>query len=381
MKIPRSTQEMIPVKHILNDGTFVLDSGEYSKMFAFTDINYTELRDEEKMRRLVDYSALLNSIDKGIYAKISIFFRPIRQEQFERDVLIPMNPEDELDDYRENMNTVLREQVRGTLGMTKQAYLTITAGRRNDEDAAAFFARVEGNLISSFQALGVELRAVPLSERLRLLHDIYRPGLEETFRYDAHAEKKLGMNWKDSIAPLSAEALNSCTHLKIGGRYCKTLFLNAYPIYLNDRIVSDIASIGKPMIFTIDFLPIPSAEAMAEAESRSMAIDTKIVNYTLHQQRNGNYSGSVPYKLMQRAAGVQEVMEAIQERDQNLYLVTVTVAHFADTREELENDAESIMSKGKSISCQFLPLLAQQYEGLNTAHCLLGVRLFRRIDC
>lgn len=367
MKIPRSTQEMIPVKHILNDGTFVLDSGEYSKMFAFTDINYTELRDEEKMRRLVDYSALLNSIDKGIYAKISIFFRPIRQEQFERDVLIPMNPEDELDDYRENMNTVLREQVRGTLGMTKQAYLTITAGRRNDEDAAAFFARVEGNLISSFQALGVELRAVPLSERLRLLHDIYRPGLEETFRYDAHAEKKLGMNWKDSIAPLSAEALNSCTHLKIGGRYCKTLFLNAYPIYLNDRIVSDIASIGKPMIFTIDFLPIPSAEAMAEAESRSMAIDTKIVNYTLHQQRNGNYSGSVPYKLMQRAAGVQEVMEAIQERDQNLYLVTVTVAHFADTREELENDAESIMSKGKSISCQFLPLLAQQYEGLNTA--------------
>lgn len=139
MKIPRSTQEMIPVKRILNDGTFVLDSGEYSKMFAFTDINYTELRDEEKMRRLVDYSALLNSIDKGIYAKISIFFRPIRQEQFERDVLIPMNPEDELDDYRENMNTVLREQVRGTLGMTKQAYLTITAVRRNDEDAAAFF--------------------------------------------------------------------------------------------------------------------------------------------------------------------------------------------------------------------------------------------------
>ena len=43
-------------------------------MFAFTDINYTELRDEEKMRRLVDYSALLNSIDKGIYAKIGIFF-------------------------------------------------------------------------------------------------------------------------------------------------------------------------------------------------------------------------------------------------------------------------------------------------------------------
>ena len=163
MKIPRSTQEMIPVKHILNDGTFVLDSGEYSKMFAFTDINYTELRDEEKMRRLVDYSALLNSIDKGIYAKISIFFRPIRQEQFERDVLIPMNPEDELDDYRENMNTVLREQVRGTLGMTKQAYLTITAGRRNDEDASDSWGYSWGYYVKINHAEGVDTLYAHLS--------------------------------------------------------------------------------------------------------------------------------------------------------------------------------------------------------------------------
>ena len=44
-----------------------------------------------------------------------------------------------------------------------------------DEDAAAFFCSRGGKLNQQFfQALGVELRAVPLSERLRLLHDIYR---------------------------------------------------------------------------------------------------------------------------------------------------------------------------------------------------------------
>lgn len=286
--------------------------------------------------------------------------------------------QDAVKEARGSAQDLLKPEPNPTKGQTEQKSRLSSKGLKTSEmeqEAEELWADVTASIDKDFAERIEEKRQHnfelynqddPL-QRLRLLHDIYRPGLEETFRYDAHAEKKLGMNWKDSIAPLSAEALNSCTHLKIGGRYCKTLFLNAYPIYLNDRIVSDIASIGKPMIFTIDFLPIPSAEAMAEAESRSMAIDTKIVNYTLHQQRNGNYSGSVPYKLMQRAAGVQEVMEAIQERDQNLYLVTVTVAHFADTREELENDAESIMSKGKSISCQFLPLLAQQYEGLNTA--------------
>ena len=75
----------------------------------------------------------------------------------------------------------------------------------------------------------------------------------------------------------------------------------------------------------------------------------------------------VPYKLTQQADSAREVLQDIQERDQNLYLVTVTVTHFADSLKELNQDTDSIMSRGKSISCQFLPLTAQQFHGLNTA--------------
>lgn len=56
MKIPRSTQEMIPVKHILNDGTFVLDSGEYqsapdrdvlAEMFSLSEAQKQALAKEQ----------------------------------------------------------------------------------------------------------------------------------------------------------------------------------------------------------------------------------------------------------------------------------------------------------------------------------------------
>lgn len=368
LSIPRSTQALIPIKDVFEDGVFLDRDGYYSKTFSFTDINYTELRDEEKEQRLVDYSIVLNSVDKGVYAKISIIYRPIRQEQFEKDVLIPLNQDDDLNLYREDMNAVLQAQTMGNLGITKESYLTISDRRRNYEDAQMFFARIENSLSKEFETMGVELVPVSLPERLRILHDIYRPGYEQYFRFVPPKDRKyVGMSWKDMIAPLAVDDLNSANHIKIGDRYCRTLFLNAYPTYLDDRIVSDVASIGKPMVFAIDFMPIPTEEARSETETRALAIDTKIVNYTLRQQRNKNFSGIVPYRMTQNAENVREIMKAMQERDQNLYLVTVTVAHFADTLKELNNDTESIMSRGKSISCDFLPLTAQQLHGLNTA--------------
>lgn len=163
------------------------------------------------------------------------------------------------------------------------------------------------------------------------------------------------------------EDLNSRDHLKLGDRFCRRLFLNTYPTHLDDRILAELSSIGKPMIISVDFEPIPLDEARSEAESRAFAIETKIVNYNLRQQRNKNYSGIVPYQLTQQSEGAREVLKDMQERDQNLYLTTVTVTHFADSIKELTQDTDSILSRGKSISCQFLPLTAQQLHGLNTA--------------
>ena len=49
----------------------------------------------------LDYSELLNSLDSGISAKITINNRRINKEEFEKSILLPMK-EDGLDHYRKN---------------------------------------------------------------------------------------------------------------------------------------------------------------------------------------------------------------------------------------------------------------------------------------
>lgn len=362
----RSTQDAVPIDRVYQDGIFVDREGFYSKTFNFSDINYTELSDDEKEGKIVDYSSALNSLDKGIHAQISIVYRKIKEEQFRDDVMIPLCG-DELDESREQMNDMLLSQVSGSVGMLKECYLTISDKRRNLKDADAFFQRMEGTLMDGFKKVGGAVKPVSLHERLRLLSDMLRPGLEKHFAFDYEQSQRFGQSFKDSIAPLVLDDLTSGDHLKIGDKYCRSLFLNHYPTYLDDRIITTIASINKQMIFSINFVPIPMAEAVSLAEGRSAAAATKVVAFNLKQQRRKNFSGMVPYSLTGQVEGTNEVWTDIKERDQNLYLATVTVTHFADSMEELDSDTEEIYSKAESSSCKLLPLLAQQLHGLNSS--------------
>ena len=97
-KVPRSVQQAIPVQRIWPDGVF--QSGtKFSKSFRFSDINYAIASKEDKTEMFLDYSELLNALDSGASAKITLNNRRINKEEFEASLLLPMK-EDGLDEYR-----------------------------------------------------------------------------------------------------------------------------------------------------------------------------------------------------------------------------------------------------------------------------------------
>ena len=63
---------------------------QYSKSWSFTDINYAIAGKDDKMAMFLDYCALLNALDSGASAKITIHNRRIDKEDFERSVLLPL---------------------------------------------------------------------------------------------------------------------------------------------------------------------------------------------------------------------------------------------------------------------------------------------------
>ena len=124
-RIPLSVQDAIPIRRIFADGIFQVGN-QYSKTWSFTDINYAIASKEDKTSMFLDYSELLNALDSGASAKITIYNRRINKAEFERSVLLP-DKDDGLDEYRHEFNQMLTAQVTGTSNsIVRERYLTVS---------------------------------------------------------------------------------------------------------------------------------------------------------------------------------------------------------------------------------------------------------------
>ena len=97
--VPKSVQNVIPIKTIWEDGIFLVGRNKYAKTFKFEDINYAVASREDKEAMFLEYSELLNSLDSGATTKITINNRRLNKADFEQTILIPM-ADDGLDKYR-----------------------------------------------------------------------------------------------------------------------------------------------------------------------------------------------------------------------------------------------------------------------------------------
>ena len=175
-KVPRKVQDLIPIKNIWPDGIFKVGN-KFSKSFRFSDINYLVASREDKESMFLTYSELLNSLDSGATTKITINNHRLNKSDFEESILMPMK-QDGLDEYRKEYNDMLLDKATGANGITQEKYITITVAKKDIEEARAYFARIGADLTAHFANLGS--KCVPLNavERLRILHDFYRPGDE-----------------------------------------------------------------------------------------------------------------------------------------------------------------------------------------------------------
>ena len=97
--VPRKVQDIIPVRSIWADGIFLTGKNKFSKTYRFTDINYAVASRDDKAGMFLGYSELLNSLDSGCTAKITINNRRLNMLDFEDRILLRMMG-DPLDVYR-----------------------------------------------------------------------------------------------------------------------------------------------------------------------------------------------------------------------------------------------------------------------------------------
>ena len=363
-KIPRSVQDAIPIDAMWEDGIFLVGKNKYSKCFKFTDINYSVASREDKEEMFLEYSELLNSFDTGATSKITIINRRLNKLDFQKTMFIKLE-DDELDKYRKEYNKMLLDKATASNGIVQEKCITITIEKKNIEDARLYFLRIGTELINKFKELGsvcVELEAV---ERLQLFHDFYRVGEETAFNFDFISNMRKGHSFKDYICPDTFEIKDD--YIKIGNRYARVLFLKENANYIKDSMVAELTDINKNSMMSIDVIPIAMDEAVREAENRRLGVETNITNWQRRQNANNNFSAIIPYDLEMQREQSKEFLDDLITRDQRMFMSVLTMVHTAETKEELDNDTEEILTIARKNLCQFGVLKFQQLDGLNTA--------------
>ena len=383
---PQTVQQAIPIIAIYEDGIFELGNGQrknravgkksnllglggktpgsyFSKSFRFDDINYAVASKEDKEAMFLEYSELLNALDSGATTKITINNRRINKSDFEKRILMSMQ-DDGLDIYRKEYNQMLFEKINGGNGIIQEKYITVSVMKKEVDEARAYFARIGSDLITHFNRLGSVCVELDVNDRMRILHDFFRAGEETNFRFNLSETMRKGHSFKDYICPDTFEYERDC--FRIGDKWGRVLFLREYASYIKDSMVSELCDMNRNMMFSIDVIPVPTDEAVREVENRLLGVETNIANFQRKQNERNNFAAVIPYSMEQQRKETREFLDDLTTRDQRMMFATVTLTHIADSKEQLDQDTEALLTTARKHLCQFATLKYQQMDGLNT---------------
>lgn len=373
--IPRTVQQSIPIDKLYKDGMFKCGR-RYSKTWRFTDINYAVASDEDQLQMFLSHSALLNGLPSDAVAKISIFNRQLSKEILSS---FAANGNEDYDVYAKELIEVFADKMADSNNIVHDKYITVSVEKKNEEEARSFFIRVGNDLFSDFARLSSKISELEYKDRLQLFYDFFKNGSEDELNFDLKNEMARGHSFKDKICPPIFQFKND--YIRIGDKYARVLFLQEYPSFLKDRMLSELTDFTRSMMLSVDIQPIPTDEAVKMLQKKLLAVETDITKWQQKQNANNNFTANIPYDLEQTRNEIKEFLDDVTTRDQRMMFVTVTLVHVSDSLEALDNDTETLLSIGRKEFCQFSVLKYQQEDGLNTVlpYGLMKIKAMRTL--
>ena len=142
LKLPKTIQEIIPIRRIYDDGIFLTEDEYYTIQYRFTDINFS-VAGYDNLKEMSDgYQNILKSVDVEARMKITINNRKINPKEFRDNVLLKLRDEDDGNNsLRKEYNEILKEKLRGRNNIIQERLLTISIKRKTIEEARIYFGR------------------------------------------------------------------------------------------------------------------------------------------------------------------------------------------------------------------------------------------------
>ena len=362
-KVPRSVQQSIPIDRIYEDGTWRCGN-VYSQMWSMPDINFTMSDEDNKAKILNLLGKVYMGVPSDCWLKICIVSQRMDEKSFRENVL-PHRNLDGLDKWRVERNRRIRQCVQDAGNVVQHKYLILSTNKQNVTDARSRLRQVQGNLLAELSNLGCTIKPMTNNERLEVLHNFFRRGEEGRFQFSFDDYGKLGNDFRNTIAP---DAMRFTTqHAEIDDGFAKAMTIAQYPQQLSDNFVATLLQQVPYIVLSIDITPVETEDAMREIEASQMKIDSEKYRANRRNVENLDFMATISPRNQQQEKYTAEIRNAICEGDQQVFMVLLSVAYFADTPDELRQETDALQSAAANFNCRFTEMRFQQENCFNTA--------------
>ena len=366
-KTPKSVQETLEFLAFSEDGIFQLTDKKWSKTYFLQDVNY-ETEDEEGKNQILDlYEDFLSSV--GVPFKITINHKMRKKEEEKNLYLRKRN--DDFDSFRELYNEYIKDKISGgTNGMVRERYLTITIEKPDFQEAKSYFTLLEADLIKRFRKMDSVLIPFSAAERMEILYGFYHScDKTEQLGFDYQEWKEQKRDVKNDLCNQKLKYLP--TMIIDEEKYSRVLYISKYTRKVTDRFMNELAAIPGHSMLTVDVVPIKEDDTIAILDNCYLGVEDTIRRQQIKRNQQNAFSSDISYKKQRDKKDIQDMIDAVTEEDQTLFLVGIYILIYAETKEELEHLTESFKRAGEG--CRIELLENRQREGLNTL-LPIGVR-------
>ena len=359
---PHTAQDSIPFERMYKDGICRLANGRYSKCIEFEDINYQLAQPDDKTAIFEALCDMYNSFDASISVQLSLISRHANKDDFKNSITIaPQN--DDFDSIRAEYTEMLRTQLeRGNNGLIKTKFLTFTVEAKDIRSARARLARIETDTLNHFKVIGAAARVLDGKQRLEVLHGIFHLD-GERFNFAWEWLPASGLSVKDFIAP-SSFRFGDGRMFQMGGKFGAVSFLQIVAPELSDRMLADFMDAENGIIVNLHIQSIDHNEAIKTIKRKITDLDRMKIEEQKKAIRSGYDMDIIPSDLATYGGEAKNLLRDLQSRNERMFLLTLLVLNFADTKQKLDNEVFGAAAIAQKYNCILTRLDYRQEQGL-----------------
>lgn len=367
-RTPKNTREVIPIAEIYKDGIFAVEPEKdlhlFDKAYTFSDINYLPLDDAEKEAFLenkwIKVLNLLNVDWKIVIANEIAYIKDVQKATMVSENTL-------YTDYVNATNDWIQDGLeKGNPGIRQVRYLVVTVRKNTYEEAKLYFGTLEGQLDTLYTAMKSNLRPLSAEERLKSLQGFYCPGKAKQYQWSWGERGLTKRNWKNAIAPADIESHKD--YMVMDGTYVSVLFAREFPNSLDEsKIMNDLTSVPFPSLLTCDVAYIPKKAMQDKLRAAHVNNEKSISQEQDRRLKNKNYANGISYFKQKKKEELEDYMDQVEDNDENGYYLSLLMAVYGNTLEELDNRVSTIEATANSLGIYVETYNHKQLKAYNTA--------------